>query len=83
MPAESRSCSELSGATVVTSAPAAQGPRVGNPRTDDPQFGVLKPFPGGRVGRIVGDGEEVRLGNLMLTAMPRPAIRRARSAGAG
>ena len=32
----------------------------------------LKPFPPATVGRIVRDGEEVRLGNLMLTAMATP-----------
>jgi len=63
---------ELTGASVITSAPAARVIASGNPAPDDPQFGVLKSFPGARVGRIVGDGEEVRLGNLMLTAIATP-----------
>lgn len=62
----------LSGATVMTSAPAARVLALGVPATDDPQFGVVKPFPGVPVGRIIGDGDEVRLGNLALTAMATP-----------
>src|SRR5437763_7900677 len=49
----------LSGATVVTSAPAAKVLSSGIPATDDPQFGLAKPFPPVPVGRIVRDGEEV------------------------
>ena len=63
---------ELTGASVITSAPAARVIASGNPAQDDPQFGVVKNFPAARVGRIVGDGEEVRLGNLMLTAIATP-----------
>ena len=62
----------LSGATVVTSAPAAAVLASGTPSTDDPQFGVVQSFPAAAVGRKVADGEEVRLGNLMLTAMATP-----------
>jgi metallo-beta-lactamase class B len=63
---------EMSGATVVTSAPAAMVLTSGTPSPDDPQFGVVKPFPPVQVGRIVRDGDEVRLGNLMLTAIATP-----------
>jgi metallo-beta-lactamase class B len=63
---------ELSEATVITSAPAARVIASGTPAADDPQAGLLKSFPPARVGRIVGDGEEVRLGNLMLTAIATP-----------
>ena len=62
----------LSGATVMASAPAAKVLSAGVPATDDPQLGVAKPFPAVEVGRIITDGEEVRLGNLMLTAMTTP-----------
>jgi metallo-beta-lactamase class B len=62
----------MSGATVVTSAPAAKVLSSGTPATDDPQFGLVKSFPPVAVGRTVGDGDEVRLGNLMLTAMATP-----------
>jgi metallo-beta-lactamase class B len=63
---------QLSGATVVTSAPAARILSTGTPSTDDPQFGLVKPFPSVQVGRIVRDGEEVLLGNIMLTAITTP-----------
>jgi metallo-beta-lactamase class B len=63
---------QLSGATVMTSAPAAKVLSLGIPATDDPQFGAVKPFPPVQVGRVVRDGEEVRLGNLMLTAVATP-----------
>lgn len=62
----------MSGATLVTSAPAAKVLSSGTPATDDPQFGLAKRFPPADVGRLVRDGEEVRLGNLMLTAMATP-----------
>ena len=62
----------LSGATVVSSEPAAKVLRSGVPANDDPQFGLLKRFPPAQVGQIVGDGSEVRLGNLMATAMATP-----------
>ena len=62
----------LSGATVVTSAPAAAVLRSGVPAADDPQFGVVSRFPRVEVGRIVRDGEEVLLGNVMVTAMTTP-----------
>lgn len=62
----------LSGATVVTSAAAAGVIASGKPSEDDPQFGLAKPFPAAQVGRIVGDSDEVRLGNLMVTAIATP-----------
>ena len=63
---------ELSGASVITSAPAARIIASGKPAADDPQGELQKPFPAARVGRIVGEGDEVRLGNLMLTAIATP-----------
>jgi metallo-beta-lactamase class B len=45
---------------------------TGVPSPDDPQFGLVKTFPPAAAGRIVGDREEVRLGNIMLTAMTTP-----------
>ena len=62
----------LSGAAVVTSAAAAKVLSSGQPSQDDPQYGLAKPFPPVEVGRIVRDGEEVRLGNLMVTAISTP-----------
>jgi metallo-beta-lactamase class B len=62
----------LSGATLITSAPAAKVLSSGTPSAEDPQFGVLKSFPAAPVGRTISDGDEVRLGNLMLTAIATP-----------
>jgi metallo-beta-lactamase class B len=62
----------LSGATVVASAPAAKVFASGVPNADDPQAGTLKPIPTAVVGRVIGDNQEVRLGNLMLTAIATP-----------
>ena len=62
----------LSGATVVSSVPAKKVLETGTPSGDDPQSGTLKPFPPANVGRTIVDGQEVRLGNLMLTAIATP-----------
>jgi metallo-beta-lactamase class B len=62
----------MSGATLVASAPAAKVFASGAASADDPQAGMHKPFPAANVGRLIRDGEEVRLGNLMLTAMATP-----------
>ena len=62
----------LSGATVVASGPAAKVFASGVPNADDPQAGTLKPVPTAVVGRVIGDNQEVRLGNLMLTAIATP-----------
>jgi len=62
----------MSGATVVTSVPAKKVLETGTVGADDPQAGSLGPFPPVPVGRTVTDGQEVRLGNLMLTAMATP-----------
>ena len=63
---------QLTGATLVASAPAEKVLNTGLPSTDDPQAGMHKPFPAANVGRVVADGGEVRLGDLMLTAMATP-----------
>ena len=62
----------MSGATVVTSVPAKKVLETGTADADDPQAGSLQPFPPVPVGRTVSDGQEVRLGNLMLTAITTP-----------
>jgi metallo-beta-lactamase class B len=62
----------LSGATLVASAPAAKVFETGAAGADDPQAGMNKPFPAANVGRVIGDKGEVRLGNLMLTAIATP-----------
>lgn len=63
---------QMSGATVISSAAAANVLNSGQPSADDPQYGTTKSFPPATVGRTVGDGDEVRLGDVMLTAMATP-----------
>ncbi len=63
---------QLTGAQLIASAPAAPVFASGVNGRDDPQSGMHKPFAPATVGRVVRDGEEVRLGNLMLTAMTTP-----------
>lgn len=63
---------QLTGATLVASAPAEKVLGTGVPGTDDPQTGMHKPFPAALVGRVVKDGDEVRFGNLLLTAITTP-----------
>ena len=62
----------LSGATIVASAPQAKVFETGLANADDPQAGTLKRVPTAPVGRVIGDNEEVRLGNLMVKAMATP-----------
>lgn len=62
----------LSGATVAARAAAIPALTSGMAQAGDPQHGSLTPFPAVRVGRTIGDGEVVRLGNLRLTAHATP-----------
>lgn len=63
---------QLTGATVVASEPAATVLASGVAGRDDPQAGVHKPFSAASVGRIIGDGQDIRLGNLRVTAIATP-----------
>ena len=63
---------QLTGATLVASAPAAAVFASGTAASDDPQVGALPPIAPARVGRVIGEGGTVRLGNLMLTAIATP-----------
>ncbi len=63
---------QLTGATLVASAPAEKVLNTGLPSTDDPQAGMHPPFPAASVGRTVEDGDEIRLRDLNLTAMTTP-----------
>ena len=63
---------QLTGAQLVTSAAAADVFKTGTPTADDPQAGMHPPFPAARVDRLIKDGEDVRLGNLALTAIATP-----------
>ena len=63
---------QLTGATLVASAPAAAVFATGTPAKHDPQAGILAPFPPPRVGRVIGDGDTIRFGGLLMTAMTTP-----------
>jgi metallo-beta-lactamase class B len=58
----------LSGAKVMASAPSAPVLKSGQPRRDDPQFGVLPPLAKVANVHVLKDGETVRVGPLALTA---------------
>ena len=63
---------QLTGAILVTSAPAEKVLATGVASTDDPQSGMHKPFRAANVGRVIGDGGEIRLHDLNITAMTTP-----------
>src|SRR6185369_12057353 len=63
---------QLSGAQLYASPAAARVFKTGAAGADDPQAGLSKPFPSAKVDRVLRDGETVRLGNLMLTAVATP-----------
>jgi metallo-beta-lactamase class B len=63
---------QLTGAQLVASAPAKRVLETGLASDDDPQAGMHKPFPAARVDRVIRDGETVRFGDLMLTAVATP-----------
>lgn len=63
---------QLTGARVYSSPAAAKVLRTGVAGADDPQVGMAKPFPAARVDRMVADGEQVRLGNLVLIPLATP-----------
>ena len=63
---------QLSGAQLYASPAAAKVFESGVNGPTDPQVGMNKPFPSAHVDRIIQDGQEVRLGNLMLTAVATP-----------
>ena len=62
----------MSGAQLAASFGQAEVLRSGLPAKDDPQFGVLKPFPAARVDRVVRHGEMIRVGNVAITAVATP-----------
>jgi metallo-beta-lactamase class B len=60
------------GATVMSMPPAFNPFETGVLLKRDPQYGMHQPFPGSRVGRMLRDGAQVRLGPLTLTAHATP-----------
>ena len=63
---------QLTGAQVYASPAAAKVLRTGVAGADDPQAGMAKPFPAARVDHVIADGEQVRLGNLVLFPVATP-----------
>ncbi|MEO6359115.1 MAG: subclass B3 metallo-beta-lactamase [Sphingomicrobium sp.] len=63
---------QLTGATLVASAEAAKVFETGTAGAGDPQIGLHPPFPAASVGRVITDGQDVRLGGLALTAIATP-----------
>ena len=63
---------QLTGASVLASAAAAKVLNTGTQAATDPQAGIGKPFPAAHVDRIVHDGEMIRLGNTVVTAVATP-----------
>ena len=63
---------QLTGAQLVASTAAAPVLGTGAAGAGDPQVGMHPPFRAVRVDRVIGDGDTVRLGELMLTAIATP-----------
>lgn len=63
---------QLTGAQLVASPAAAKVFETGTAGLGDPQAGMHPPFPAATVSRVIQDGEDVRFGNLRLTAMATP-----------
>jgi metallo-beta-lactamase class B len=63
---------QLTGAQLLASPAAAKAFATGTFAAGDPQAGMHPPFPAARVDREIKDGEQVRLGNLLLTAIATP-----------
>jgi metallo-beta-lactamase class B len=60
------------GAVVVASPPSAKALRAGQVGSDDPQSGLLAPFPAVKQVQEIGDGEAVTLGGVSVTARSTP-----------
>jgi metallo-beta-lactamase class B len=62
----------LTGAQLIASPAAAAVLESGTASADDPQAGLNPPFAPANVDRVIHDGEQVRLGNTVLTAVATP-----------
>jgi len=60
------------GAQVIASPAQALVLNSGNAGADDPQQGISAPFPAAHVGRIIHEGEQVRIGNTILQPAETP-----------
>jgi metallo-beta-lactamase class B len=63
---------KLTGGSLVASERAARVFATGATDPDDPQAGLHKPFPAAEVGRVVKDGDKVRLFDVELTVIATP-----------
>lgn len=63
---------QATGAQLYASATAARVFATGAATADDPQAGMHPPLRTARVDRVIGDGQQVRLGGIMLTAIATP-----------
>ena len=63
---------QLTGARLYASAAAGRVLATGTAGAGDPQAGMHKPFPSARVDHVLAEGEQVRLGNLVLTPVATP-----------
>jgi metallo-beta-lactamase class B len=63
---------QLTGAQLYASPAAARTFVTGAAGAGDPQAGMNKPFPAARVDHVILDGEEVRLGDLVLVPVATP-----------
>ena len=63
---------KLTGATLFASAPAQAVLDSGMASADDPQQGILKPFPAAHVDQLVTDGQMIRVGNTVVIAAATP-----------
>lgn len=63
---------QATGGKLYASATAAKVFATGAPTADDPQAGLHPPFRAARVDHIVRDGQEIRLGNIMVKAIATP-----------
>ncbi len=62
----------MTGAQLIASAAAAPVLGSGQASQDDPQYGLNPTFPAAHVDRIVHDGEQVRIGNVVVKAVATP-----------
>jgi metallo-beta-lactamase class B len=62
----------MTGAQLIASPAAAAVLNSGTAAADDPQYGINPPFAAAHVDRIVGDGEQLRIGNSVVTALATP-----------
>lgn len=62
----------ITGAQMIARAEAKASLETGQYHADDPQKGIMPPFPGIKVDYVVNGGEMIELGPLRLTALATP-----------